>query len=119
MDFSLLRSLDALKPSHHLLPLLPTVTTSHYRAMSSATNLRLLSWDCAEDPLDFGAFADTAFLPLQRRAATRKRAVSSEAVQVRAVDKLGVGAVEGDEKARAAKKGFLGVSHSFFRRLNI
>jgi hypothetical protein len=38
---------------------------------------------------------------------------------VRAVDKLGVGAVEGDEKARAAKKGFLGVSHSFFRRLNI
>ncbi|PWZ54504.1 Tyrosyl-DNA phosphodiesterase 2 [Zea mays] len=105
MDFSLLRSLDALKPSHHLLPLLPTVTTSHYRAMSSATNLRLLSWDCAEDPLDFGAFADTAFLPLQRRAATRKRAVSPEGVQVRAVDKLGVGAAEEDEKARAAKKG--------------
>jgi hypothetical protein len=85
--------------------------------MSSANNLRLLSWDCADDPLDFGAFAGAAFLPLQRREAKRERGVSPEAVQARPVDELGGGAAEGEEKARAAKKGFLGVSHSFFSRI--
>jgi len=82
--------------------------------MSSATNLRLLSWDCADDPLDFGVFAGAAFLPLQRRTAKRTRAVSPEAVQARAVGERLGGAAEGEEKARAAKKGFLGVSVLFF-----
>ncbi|CAD6205616.1 unnamed protein product [Miscanthus lutarioriparius] len=109
MPFSLLRTFCALKPSPLPLPLpfpLPRrVATSPCRAMSSATNLRLLSWDCADDPLDFGAFAGAVFLPLQRRAAKREPAVSPEAVQARAVDERGGGAAEEEEKAPAAKKG--------------
>ncbi|KAK3146805.1 hypothetical protein QOZ80_3BG0272300 [Eleusine coracana subsp. coracana] len=45
---------------------------------------RFLIFDDADDPLDFGATAGAAFLPLRRCAEKRKRAATPEVVEVRA-----------------------------------
>lgn len=82
-------------------------------AMTSAT--RFLILDDPDDPLDFGAIAGAAFLPLRRCAEKRKRAATPEVVKVRAappevveVRSDGGGSVEEEAeevKTRPAKKG--------------
>ncbi|KAK3150050.1 hypothetical protein QOZ80_3AG0227120 [Eleusine coracana subsp. coracana] len=80
--------------------------------MTSA--LRFLILDDADDPLDFGATAGAAFLPLRRCAEKRKRAATLEVVEVCAappeiveVRSDGGGSVEEEAEVimRPAKKG--------------
>ncbi|TVU46443.1 hypothetical protein EJB05_05982 [Eragrostis curvula] len=81
-----------------------------FPAMSSAP--RFLVLDDDNDPLDFGAVAGAAFLPLQRCSRRRQRAASPEVVEVRQespevfeVQSDGVGRAGEEVKAHAAKKG--------------
>ncbi|KAL6594101.1 hypothetical protein ACP70R_049002 [Stipagrostis hirtigluma subsp. patula] len=94
-----------LNPKTSLLIPVPRTRTAAFPSPAMPSPPPPWSWVAADDPLDFGAVAGAAFLPLRRCARKgkrkRERAASPDVVEVRAHEG---GGAEGGEKARPAKK---------------